>query len=133
MIEKNKLVKKRLKGNAVNFYKFYREMDSWSFLSLSFLWIFPNIDFEKGFSLMEIRVANQQHLWKRLGTRKIKGDEKFLVYVKFLIKESTFIQTFNYKLSLRKEFYPLNRDFRGSCKQKRFICGIWFGKKQFVS
>ena len=62
---------------------------------------------------MEIRVANQQHLWKRLGTRKIKGDEKFLVYVKFLIKESSFIQTFNYKLPLWKEFFPLNRDFRG--------------------
>ena len=65
---------------------------------------------------MEIRITNQQHLWKRLDTRKIKGDEKFLVYVKFLIKESSFIQTFNYKLPLRKEFFPLNRDFRGSSK-----------------
>ena len=62
---------------------------------------------------MEIRIANQQHLWKRLDTRKIKEDKKFLVYVKFLIKESSFIQTFNYKLPLRKEFSPLNRDFRG--------------------
>ena len=65
---------------------------------------------------MEIRIANQQHLWKRLDTRikeDIKEDKKFLVYVKFLIKESSFIQTFNYKLPLRKEFFPLDRDFRG--------------------
>ena len=89
MIEKNKLVKKRLKGNAGNFYKCYRKMNSWSFFSLSFLWIFPNIDFEKGYSWM--RRTNQQHLWKRLDTRKIKGDERFLVHVKFLIKESSFI------------------------------------------
>ena len=65
---------------------------------------------------MEIRITNQQHLWKRLDTRKIKGDEKFLVYVKFLIKKSSFIQTFNYKFPLQKEFSPLNRDFKGSSK-----------------
>ena len=65
---------------------------------------------------MEIGITNQQHLWKRLGTRRVKGDEKFLVYAKFLIKESSFIQTFNYKLPLRKEFSPLNRDFRGPSK-----------------
>ena len=60
-----------------------------------------------------MRITNQQHLWKKLDTRKIKGDERFLVYVKFLIKESSFIQTFNYKLPLWKELFPLNRDFRG--------------------
>ena len=37
---------------------------------------------------MKIRITNPQHLWKRIGTRKIKGDEKFLVYIKYLIKES---------------------------------------------
>ena len=60
--------------------------------------------------------SKSQHLWKRLDTRikeDIKEDKKFLVYVKFLIKESSFIQTFNYKLPLRKEFFPLDRDFRG--------------------
>ena len=31
----------------------------------------------------------------------LKEIEKILVYVKFLIKESSFIQTFNYKLPLR--------------------------------
>ena len=65
---------------------------------------------------MDIRITNQQHLWKRLDTIKVKGDEKFLVYVKYLIKESSLIQTFNYKLPLRKEFSPLNTDFRGSSK-----------------
>ena len=65
---------------------------------------------------MEIRITNQQHLWKRLDARNIKGDEKFSVYVKCLIKESSFIQTFNYTLPLWKEFYPVNRDFRGSSK-----------------
>ena len=65
---------------------------------------------------MEIRVTNQQHLWKKLDTRKIKRDEKFLVYVNFLIKETSFVQTFNYKLPLWKELSPLNRDFRGSSK-----------------
>ena len=47
---------------------------------------------------------------------KRRWDEKFLVYVKFFIKESSFIQTFNYKLPLRKEFSSLNRGFRGSSK-----------------
>ena len=65
---------------------------------------------------MERRITNQQDLSKRLDTSKIKWDEKFLVYVKFLIKESSFIQTFNYKLPLRKEFSSLNRDFRGLSK-----------------
>ena len=36
---------------------------------------FQKIDFEKGFSWMEIRITNQQNLWKRQDTRKIKGDE----------------------------------------------------------
>ena len=65
---------------------------------------------------MERRITNQQDLSKRLDTRKIKWDEKFLVYLKFLIKESSFIQTFNYKLPLWKKISPLNRDFRGPSK-----------------
>ena len=53
---------------------------------------------------------------KELLKHTLKEIKKILVYVKFLIKESSFIRTFNYKLPLRKEFSPLNRDFRGSSK-----------------
>lgn len=62
----------------------------------------------------------------------VKGDQKISKYLELLIKESSFIQIFNYKLPLRKKFSPLNRNFTGSSKYKIFTCNLWFGKKQFV-
>ena len=61
---------------------------------------------------------------KELVQHTLKEIEKIFVYVKLLIKESSFIQTFNYKLPLRKEFSPLNRHFRRSSKYKRLICDL---------
>ena len=43
--------------------------------------------------------------------RKILSVSKTLI-----IKESSFIQTFSYKLPFLKEFSPSNKDFRGSSK-----------------
>ena len=70
---------------------------------------------------------------KELIKHNLKEINKTLVYLKLLVKESSFIQTSNCKLPLRKPFPPLNRDIyllEGQVSTRDLLV-VWdFGKSK---